>query len=169
LKVSPVEIRSIITEVIHDLEEKIREKCAKVEFLGEGEVMGDRNRLKQLFQNLVCNSLKYNKEGERPHVVIQARMIHWSDWPFDLQEYVCEQYCLIEITDHGIGFDQGDEERIFKVFQRLHGNAEYSGNGVGLSIAQKIAAHHHGDIKAKGEPGVGATFWVVLPERGGSW
>ena len=69
----------------------------------------------------------------------------------------------LKITDNGIGFDQNDAERIFNVFTRLHGNKEYPGTGIGLSIAKKVVENHHGYIYAKGEQGKGACFIVVLP------
>jgi signal transduction histidine kinase len=72
-------------------------------------------------------------------------------------------YHLIEVRDNGIGFEQADAERIFNVFTRLHGNAEYRGTGVGLSIAQKIVENHGGYIWAQSKPGEGATFSVLLP------
>ena len=75
------------------------------------------------------------------------------------------EFHLIRVTDNGIGFEQKDEERIFQVFQRLHGNAEYKGTGVGLSIARKVVENHEGYIYARSEPGAGATFSVLLPVK----
>ena len=74
-----------------------------------------------------------------------------------------KNYHLIEVQDNGIGFAQEDAERIFHVFTRLHGNYEYRGTGVGLSIAQKVAQNHGGFIWAESAPGEGATFKVLLP------
>jgi signal transduction histidine kinase len=67
------------------------------------------------------------------------------------------------VRDHGIGFEKEDAERIFNVFTRLHGNAEYKGSGVGLSIARKVVENHHGYIWAESQPGEGSTFKVLLP------
>jgi signal transduction histidine kinase len=76
-----------------------------------------------------------------------------------------KKYYLIKVTDNGIGFEQADAERIFTVFTRLHGNAEYRGTGVGLSIVQKIVENHKGSIWAKSEINKGATFSVLLPSE----
>ena len=80
--------------------------------------------------------------------------------PIDLSERV---FHLIEISDNGIGFEQEYADRIFEMFQRLHGKTEYAGTGVGLSIARKVVDNHNGYIWAKGQPGVGATFYVLFP------
>ncbi len=74
-----------------------------------------------------------------------------------------KEFYLIEVCDNGIGFDQNDAERIFNVFTRLHGNKEYPGTGIGLSIAKKVVENHHGYIYAKGEQRKGACFCVLLP------
>jgi signal transduction histidine kinase len=72
-------------------------------------------------------------------------------------------YHLVSVSDNGIGFEQEDAERIFNVFTRLHGNAEYKGTGVGLSIVRKVAENHGGFIWAESQQGKGATFNVLLP------
>jgi signal transduction histidine kinase len=72
-------------------------------------------------------------------------------------------YHLIEVKDNGIGFEQKDANRIFNLFTRLHGNSEYRGTGVGLSIVSKVAENHGGFVMAEGKPGEGATFKVLLP------
>ena len=74
-----------------------------------------------------------------------------------------KKYHLIQVQDNGIGFEKKDAERIFHVFTRLHGNKEYSGTGVGLSIVQRIVENHFGYIWAESTPGKGATFFVLLP------
>jgi signal transduction histidine kinase len=74
-----------------------------------------------------------------------------------------KDYCIIEIEDNGIGFDQSNADRIFTIFQRLHGRSEFGGTGVGLSICKKIVDNHQGTIFAQGESNKGAIFTVVLP------
>ncbi|HKQ36799.1 MAG TPA: ATP-binding protein, partial [Verrucomicrobiae bacterium] len=74
-----------------------------------------------------------------------------------------QELCEITIKDNGIGFDEKYSEKIFAMFQRLHGRTEYEGTGVGLAVCRRIADRHGGTISAKGKPGEGATFTVTLP------
>jgi light-regulated signal transduction histidine kinase (bacteriophytochrome) len=74
-----------------------------------------------------------------------------------------DQICLITIQDNGIGFEEKYLDRIFTVFQRLHGKSEYEGTGIGLAVVRKIIERHGGSISAKSSPGTGATFFVTLP------
>jgi signal transduction histidine kinase len=76
-----------------------------------------------------------------------------------------EQYCELTVQDNGIGFEEQYAEKIFAVFQRLHGRGEYEGTGVGLAICRRISDRHQGSISAKSQPGKGATFTVTLPVR----
>jgi signal transduction histidine kinase len=127
-------------------------------------VEGDVRQLRQLFQNLIGNALKYRKPGVSPVVNITARVVNGHE--AGLPEAIDKKngaYHLIEVSDNGIGFEQVNAERIFNVFTRLHGNAEYKGTGVGLSIVRKVVQNHHGYIWAQSQPGEGATFNVLLP------
>jgi signal transduction histidine kinase len=119
--------------------------------------------LQQLFQNLIGNALKYSKPGVRPEIRIQSRSVQLPDEGFMKAKAGPGAYHLIEISDNGIGFEQKDADKIFNVFTRLHGNAEYRGTGVGLSIVRKVAENHNGYIVADGVPGEGATFRLYLP------
>jgi signal transduction histidine kinase len=120
--------------------------------------------LQQLFENLIANALKYSKEDEAPAVIVSSRLINGSE-PLLPSAVVRKDkiYHLIEVKDNGIGFDQKDAERIFTVFTRLHGKAEYRGTGVGLSIVQKIVENHGGYIWAESALNEGATFKILLP------
>ena len=118
--------------------------------------------MRQLFQNLVANALKFQRPGEKPEVSISARL-------FETRERLTggtaagEQVCQIHIEDNGIGFDAQFAEQIFVVFQRLHSREEYEGTGIGLAVCRKITDRHGGSIIAKSEPGQGATFIITLP------
>jgi signal transduction histidine kinase len=99
-----------------------------------------------------------------PEIHISSRLANAHDKSVHITgDNTNKQYHLIEVKDNGIGFDQEDAERIFNVFTRLHGNAEYKGTGVGLSIARKVVENHNGFIWAENRPGEGATFKILLP------
>jgi light-regulated signal transduction histidine kinase (bacteriophytochrome) len=110
-------------------------------------VNGDEKLLVMLFQNLIGNGIKYN-DKKSPKIHISA-----------LKEN--NQY-VISVKDNGIGIKPEHLERIFTIFQRLHGKEEYDGTGIGLSIAQKIVHQHHGEIWAESEPGKGSTFYFTI-------
>lgn len=152
-----VYLQDLVQQVLIDLEATITEKNATIS-LGElPEVKGDAVQLRQLFQNLISNSLKYSKEETDPVIFISYALAH------EEINNLTVSYHLIEIADNGIGFEQHHVERIFKVFQRLHGRSEYPGTGIGLAIVHKVVENHHGYITAESEPGKGATFKVYLP------
>jgi signal transduction histidine kinase len=127
-------------------------------------IRGHQRQLQQLFFNLIGNALKYSREVEPPVIHIRSRIIRGYESNMKLiYDDRRKSFHLVELTDNGIGFEQKDAERIFQVFQRLHGNTEYRGTGVGLSIVKKVVEHHKGYIEAFGEPGKGATFRILLP------
>jgi light-regulated signal transduction histidine kinase (bacteriophytochrome) len=159
-----IDLNEIITEVISDLEPVINEKKAQITSDRLPEIKGDGAQLRQLFQNLLSNALKYTHPERIPFISIRTEIKTGRDSGFTLaSENFSKPYHLIEITDNGIGFNQGDADKIFNVFQRLHGKSEYSGTGVGLAIVKKVVENHDGCIMAKGNPGAGAVFSLILP------
>jgi len=145
-----------------DLAEIINEKNAKIvmDILPPMRVIPFQ--IKQLFQNLISNSLKYSKDDIHPIIHISYSKTKTSELPqIKFSKY--KIYHTITITDNGIGFNQDYAEKIFVLFNRLHGKNEYSGTGIGLSICKKIVENHQGYIFAKSEPGQGATFTIYLP------
>lgn len=160
----PVDLTSIVKDVLDDLEVTIIEKGAQVRLQDLPRVKGDQRQLRQLFQNLISNAVKYHKKDEAPQVQITSRLVQAEDMkayvPRDIRS---ELFYEIEVKDNGIGFDPDDAERIFRLFQRLHGKAEYEGTGVGLAIVQKVVENHNGYVWAESEPGEGATFRILLP------
>ena len=106
--------------------------------------------MRQLFQNLLANSLKFARTGETPQIKVRSAPLG-------------RHLIQISVEDNGIGFEEKYLDRIFKPFQRLHGLQEYEGSGVGLAICQKIVQQHGGDITAKSEPGKGSVFLITLP------
>ncbi|RYZ26300.1 MAG: PAS domain-containing protein, partial [Chitinophagaceae bacterium] len=156
-----VDLSEKIQVVLADLELLVEEKNAKIDVMPLPVVKGYRRQLQQLFQNLVSNALKYCKEGIIPEIVIQSSVVTGDETPFDLESN--KRFHLIQVIDNGIGFEQQYEERIFQMFQRLHGKAEYPGSGIGLAIVRKVAENHHGAVWAKSKPRLGSTFNVLLP------
>lgn len=164
LQTEVVNLEEKLRRVLTDLELLVEEKKAKIIIEKLPVVNGYKRQLQQLFQNLVGNALKYSKPGVPPEIAISSRTLKGADAPIQvLPEQLEQKFYLIEVKDNGIGFEPQYAERIFGMFQRLHGKSEYAGTGVGLSIARKVVDNHNGYIWATGQPGEGATFHVLLP------
>ena len=153
----PVDLGRIVHEVSSDLEVRIAETGARVEVADLPTVDADPLQMRQLFQNLIGNALKFRRPEVPPVIRIRAERL-----PADA---TAPERVRVQVADNGIGFDARYAERIFGIFQRLHGRSEYEGTGVGLAIVRKIAERHGGSITAQGTPDAGATFAVVLPTR----
>ncbi len=162
--VEEVDLNRKVRLVLEDLELEIAQKAATVT-LGELPVVkANRRQMQQLFQNLITNALKYSKPGVAPDIRISHRLVTGSEAaPMVPAADRDRRFHSIEVLDNGIGFRQEDAGRIFNVFTRLHGNAEYKGTGVGLSIVQKVVQNHGGYIWATSSPGQGARFSILLP------
>ncbi len=158
-----VDLNQKIELVLEDLDLEITEKKAKIVVGGLPTVKGHRRQLQQLFQNLISNALKYNNPDLASEIHISSRLANTHEMEHITDKNGNKQYYLIEVKDNGIGFDPADAQRIFNVFTRLHGNAEYKGTGVGLSIARKVVENHSGYIWGESKPGEGATFKILLP------
>ncbi|GAA4324571.1 sensor histidine kinase [Flaviaesturariibacter amylovorans] len=162
-----IDLNRRLEQVLHDLELEIEQKGARVQVGPLPTLRGNGRQFQQLFQNLVSNALKYSRPGVPPVVEIRAGRLPGSD-PL-VQQYLPEAgnppfVHHVEVADNGIGFEQSDAERIFNMFTRLHGNAEYRGTGVGLSIVRKVVDNHGGHIWADSRPGEGTTFHILLPD-----
>jgi signal transduction histidine kinase len=118
--------------------------------------------MRQLFQNLIGNALKFHRPGVPPVVRVAAAGLEPGGGNGD---GVAGPRYQVTIADNGIGFEEEYLDRIFQLFQRLHGRAEYEGTGMGLAICRKIVERHGGQITARSSPGQGATFVVTLPAR----
>lgn len=148
----PVDFNRVAEEVLNDLEILVKNSGGSVIVEGLPTLNADAFQIRQLFQNLIANALKFKKEGVAPEVSLKARPIDEKTWE-------------IRVADNGIGFEQKFIDRIFKPFERLHGRSQYEGSGVGLAICQKIVQRHGGAITAESEPDKGATFIIVLPQN----
>ena len=158
-KVQPfqkVDLNRIVNEVLSDLEIKIKEVKGTVSVARLHEIDADPLQMRQLFQNLIANALKFHKEDTCPIVEIESDIISDNSG---------REICKISVKDNGIGFDPGHSERIFGVFERLHGRSDYEGTGIGLAICKKIVERHGGTIKATAQENKGAEFIIRLPVR----
>lgn len=161
-KYEPADLNAILKEVLVDLEATIEEKKAIIE-TGPLPVMNVIPfQFQQLLFNLLSNSLKFIRPGSTPYILIRAKVVP-AEKVTGLQKQIADTYHCISIADNGIGFYPAYQEKIFQVFQRLHGREEYAGTGIGLAICKKIADNHHGVIRAEGKHGEGATFFVYIP------
>jgi signal transduction histidine kinase len=157
-----VNLERVVEEVKTDLAEDIEESRAVIEVGPLCTIPVIPFQFRQLLQNLFSNSLKFRREGIPPHICISSKTVdgavstHHSPVPGKV-------HCHITVTDNGIGFDQKYSQQIFRLFQRLHGNMEYSGTGLGLSIVERIVENHNGKIYAESEVNKGATFHIYIP------
>lgn len=162
--VETLDLNIEISMVLEDLELEIQEKAAILFIAPLPTIKAHKRQVHQLFQNLIGNSIKYGKPTTPPHININSVLINGKDSGFRLNsEDGNKKYHLIQVKDNGVGFNQLDAERIFNVFTRLHGNTEYKGTGVGLSIVRKVMENHNGYVWAEGKEGVGATFKLLFP------
>ncbi len=158
----PVNLSEIVNGVLSDLEVRIEQKHGRVEVGELPDIDADELQLRQLFQNLIGNALKFHREGESPIVKVNCRLL--EDPGLDQSKRSPDdEFCEIRVEDNGIGFEEKYLDRIFDVFQRLHGRGAYEGTGIGLAVCRKIAERHGGDITATSVPGQGSTFIVRLP------
>jgi signal transduction histidine kinase len=124
-------------------------------------------QMRQLFQNLIGNALKFRRPDRRPHVTVKAKILTGRSAARALDRQTASSVCEIHVTDNGIGFDMKYLDRIFNIFQRLHSRNEYEGTGIGLATCRKIVERHGGRITAVSEPDEGATFIIALPMHQG--
>ncbi len=156
-----VNMATITREALSNLETGIEQKQARIEIGDLPVVQADPNQMLQLMQNLILNSLRFQKQGNIPHIRIWAPTTATPDVPSPTAP--SRALCEIRVQDNGIGFDEKHLDRIFVAFQRLHGRSAYEGVGIGLAICRKIVERHGGDITARSVPDKGSTFIVRLP------
>lgn len=149
-----VDLNQLIGRVLSDLEVMIHTRNVSMEIGQLPPIEGRKSQLGQLFQNLISNAVKFN-DKEEPVVSITSHT--YTD------QSTANKFVDIEIKDNGIGFENIYKHRIFEIFQRLHGKAEYPGTGIGLAICKKIVEAHGGTISAEGNLGEGATFKITFP------
>jgi len=160
----PTNLADVARDVVSDLHVRIERTGATVEIGEMPTIDADPMQMRQVLLNLVGNGLKFQKEDVVPVVRVTAEtFIHGGGHPSLAGPE--DIWCRISIGDNGIGFEDKYVDRIFNMFQRLHGRGEYEGTGIGLATCRKIVERHGGTIAAKSAPGEGATFIVELPTR----
>lgn len=156
------DLNKILNEVKEDLKEELISKKAVLETDVICTLSIIPFQFRQMMHNLISNSLKFSDEKRSPHILVKCEIATGDKFKIGLLSKD-KEYCHISVSDNGIGFEQQYSEKIFEVFQRLHGRSEYKGTGIGLAIVKKIVDNHHGIIRARGEVGNGATFDVYIP------
>ena len=144
----PVDLNDVLVDVRTDLQQQIGEQSADITVEDLPRVNGDTDQLRQLFQNLLGNALEYS--GNKPPRIHVSAERDGEEW-------------VIAVRDEGIGIESASQDRIFEVFQRLHSREEHAGTGIGLSLCERIAERHGGEVWVESEPGEGSTFFVALP------
>lgn len=153
-----VDLNDVIRQVMDDLEYSIEESNAQIHVDPLPTIDADASQVAQVFMNLIANSLKFHLVDMRPIITITCEMNLPSPLPEDNR-----RWCCLRFADQGIGFEAQYAERVFSLFQRLHGRDEYSGTGIGLALCRKIIGRHGGTITAQSSPGDGAVFTIFLP------
>jgi two-component system sensor kinase FixL len=168
-----VDLNWVAREVVADLEAQIGRTGARVELGDLPTIEADPLQMRQLLQNVIGNALKFCRPEKPPVVKIRNHLIAGAELRL-AGSTPGDPCCQISVEDNGIGFDEKYLDRIFAVFQRLHGRGEYEGTGIGLAICRRIVERHGGSITATSTPGQGTTFFITLPlhqasGRIGSW
>ena len=153
-----INLNQIIEEIYDDLQDQLNEKSGKLHFENLPKINGMPFLIKQLFLNLIQNSIKYASSEREPKIIIK----YLGKFLYESEQELFE---VIEISDNGIGFEQIFAEKIFKIFSRLHNHSEFQGSGVGLALCKKIMTVHKGFITANGLPNNGAIFKLYFPEN----
>lgn len=162
----PVKINEIINDVLNDLEIVILEKHAKIDVDDFPEIYAIPRQIRQMMQNLISNALKFSKPEIPPHILIKCETVYNPKLTFiGTKPKRGKKFLKISVSDNGIGFDEKYLDRIFVIFQRLHGRDEYKGTGIGLAICQKVAENHNGFITAHSKEGAGSEFVIYLPVK----
>ncbi|MFQ5737477.1 MAG: ATP-binding protein [Acidobacteriota bacterium] len=154
-----VHLKEVVGGVLDDLEIRIQKAKAQVEIGELPTLEADPTQMRQLFQNLISNALKFQPPGEAAVIRSGAERLNNAAEGNGTNG----GWCQIFVEDNGIGFDSKYAERIFDPFQRLHGRGEYEGTGIGLAVCRKIVEYHGGRIQAQSSPGKGARFTITLP------
>jgi PAS domain S-box-containing protein len=157
----PTDLGNVFAEILDDFEIRINEMNAQIIVEPLPIVEVNRGQIRQVFQNLISNSLKFTRPGVRPTIIVKSKTLNARELGLSLGNE--EEYCRISVQDNGIGFDEKYAPMIFSLFEKLNPKAQYEGSGIGLAIAKKIVDKHHGVIIAKSTEGEGSEFNIIIP------
>jgi light-regulated signal transduction histidine kinase (bacteriophytochrome) len=161
-KYEPIDLNKVVQEVVVNLEDEIAETRAQVNSGSLPVVKGMPFQLKQLFENLISNSLKYRNEEHAPRITIDSDVVNRKE----IHEKFAKghnRYHRVHVRDNGLGFDPSYADKVFKLFHRLHAHTDKPGTGIGLAICKKIIENHQGFIKASSEVNKGTVIEIYLP------
>ncbi len=160
-----INVRTILDEVISELELKIEETKSQISLIGTFPALeAVASEMIQLFSNIISNAIKFRKDSVLAEIQVRASQVSKAEKILHGLP-VNNIFHKIEVQDNGIGFDPEYREKIFQIFQRLNGKAEYPGSGIGLAICKKIVDKHGGRIIAEGQLDQGSVFTIILPEK----
>lgn len=163
-EITAVDIAEVVSGIHDDLELVISQSQAEIRIENELPTLpGYQAQLKQLFYNLINNSLKFRSQDRLPLIMIRSRIVGADELTQFADLHPEGDYWEVVVEDNGIGFEQKYADQIFTIFQRLHGKSKYEGTGIGLAICRKVVSNHHGVIYALSTPGQGAEFHILLP------
>ena len=157
------DIKTLVQQVVDELDLSIEDSHAFIDIQPMPDIEVNPVQIKQLFRNLLTNALKFQRPGVPLRVSINSNKLGREEKE-KMKLRSAGNYYKFVVSDNGIGFEEIYAERIFQLFQRLHGKAEYPGSGIGLAICKRIADNHAGMISATGAPDKGAAFTIILPE-----
>jgi signal transduction histidine kinase len=154
-----VSLENLVKEILDLLDERIKEKNAKIYYDHLPEAYIIPSQFRQMLQNLISNALKFSKKEVLPEIEIKAQFITQAEGLKPASKYL-----RLSVCDNGIGIEEEYLDTIFDLFKRLHPKAEYEGTGLGLAITKRIVDNHEGDIKAVSRPGQGTCFYIIIPQ-----
>ena len=157
-----LDFNNIVADVKNEMKEELEEKNAEIIIEGNCKVSVLYFQFNQLLHNLIGNSLKFTQPDKNSVLHIKSQLVFGKQTGNELLKKE-KQYCHIEISDNGIGFEPEFNEKIFELFQKLNSKDQYEGTGIGLSIVKKIVENHNGFISASGKINEGAIFDIYLP------
>jgi two-component system CheB/CheR fusion protein len=162
-KFKPTDLNFILKDVLQDFDSVMTNSNAQVNGNHLPEISAVPVQMKQLFHNLISNSVKFKKKSVPPVINIDSRILPSKELGKYLKLRNNADYVEITFRDNGIGFGKKFSEQIFAIFQRLHEKEKYDGTGIGLALCRKIVHNHDGEIFAESSEGKGATFRIILP------